>query len=168
MNSPFANIFTSVQQRIAAEVTTVSFIDQDLGQLRAGIRPPVSWPCVLIDFEDFTFSDLGENVQIATGTVVLRLGFAPYSGTSQLTPTQWQQLALGYYDIEWSLHKAMQGWSPGSSYGALCRTDATTQKRNDNYRVREIRYSISFDDYSTKHTLQYVPATLVVTDEINL
>lgn len=168
MNSPFANIFRSLQQYVQTNVSAIRYIDQDLGQLKSGARPPVSWPCLLIDFEDFSFDNMGSNVQTAKGIVTLRLGFAPYSPTSQATPTPYQQQAIAYYDIEWALHKALQGWAPGNDYGSLCRTSATTQKRTDAYRVRELRYSIAFEDYSTKPAQQYAPATLAVTDEIML
>lgn len=168
MNSPFANIFMAVQQRIQANVSTIAYIDQDLGQLKSGVRPPVAWPCALIDFEDFDFENLGENVQTATGTVVLRLAFAPYSKSSQVTPTAYLQQAIGYYDIEWALHLALQGWAPGADFGRLIRTRASTQKRNDNYRVRELRYSIAFEDYSTKIQQQLASASLVVNESITL
>ncbi len=168
MNSPFANIFLALQQRIAKEMPGINYIDQDLGQLRTNNRPPVSWPCVLIDFEDFDFDNLGENVQTAKGTVVLRLGFAPHSNSSHTTPAPYIEQAIGFYDIEWDLHKAIQGWATGVDYGSLARTSTTTQKRTDNYRVRELRYSIAFEDYSTKWQQQYAPATLVVTNEIVL
>src|SRR4051812_48929211 len=100
MNSAFANIFLAIQQQIQTAVPAVRYIDQDLGQLKSNIRPPVSWPCVLVDFEDFNFENMGENVQIAKGIVVLRLGFAPYSNSSQVAPAPYVQQALGYYDLE--------------------------------------------------------------------
>jgi hypothetical protein len=169
MNSPFANIFLAIQQQIQASVTTITYIDQDLGQLKtATARPPVSWPCVLIDFEEFNFDNMGENIQTAKGTVVLRLGFAPYSSSTQVTPTAYIQQAIGYYDIEWALHQAIQGWAPGGDYGHLIRTSASTQKRTDNYRVRELRYSIAFEDYSTKPQQQLAPATLIVNETMTL
>jgi hypothetical protein len=168
MNSPFANIFLAIQQQIQTQVTAITYIDQDLGQLKASARPPVSWPCVLIDFEDFNFDNMGQNVQTAKGTVVLRLGFAPYSNSSQVTPSTYLQQAIGYYDIEWALHKAIQGWAPGDDYGHLIRTSANTQKRTDNYRVRELRYSIAFEDYSTQVQNQLVSVPIVVNDEIML
>jgi hypothetical protein len=168
MNSPFANIFLAIQQRILTEVPAITYIDQDLGQLKANSRPPVSWPCVLIDLEDFDFENLGENVQTAKGTVVLRLGFAPHSGSTQFTPPSYRQQAIGYYDLEWLLHKAIQGWAPADDMGGLIRTSVGTQKRTDNYRVRELRYSIAFEDYSTKPQQQYAPATLVVTEQIKM
>ena len=166
MNSPFANIFLAIQQQIKTAVPAITYIDQDMGQLKSGSRPPVSWPCVLVDFEEFDFQNMGENVQTAKGTVVLKLGFAPHSNTNQLTPQPYVQQAISFYDTEWALHQAMQGWSPGDDYGRLCRTSTKTQQRNDSYRVREIRYSIAFEDYSTQAQVQYAGATLVVTDEI--
>jgi hypothetical protein len=168
MNSPFANIFIAIQQRVQSQLPEIRYTDQDLGQLKSGSRPPVSWPCVLIDFEDFSYSNLSENVQTAAGTVVLRLGFAPHSNSGQATPDNYLKQSLNYYDLEWSLHKFMQGWSPGSDCGHLCRISATTQKRTDGYRVREIRYSIAFDDYSTRYQQRYAPAAIVINEDIVL
>jgi hypothetical protein len=163
MNSPFANLYIDLQKRIAAYADDIAHIAPDVGQLSAKSRPPVSWPCALIDFEDFTFTNLGRNVQVAAGTVLIKLGFAPHTVAAQDTPDEYRDAAIGYYDIEWELHKALQGWSPTNEhYGSLCRTSVTTQRRSDSYRVRELRYSISFDDYSTQPVLDYVPAELVV------
>jgi len=169
MKSPFANLFTAIQERISQEVPGIAHIAHDLGQLSVKTRPPVSWPCLLIDFEDFTFENLGENVQTAKGTVLLKLGFAPHSNTSQATPSEYKDSALGYYDLEWYLHKALHSWSPdGNEYGHLIRAATLTQRRADAYRVRELRYAVSFDDYSTKPTLQYVPAALIINSEIDI
>ncbi len=107
MNSPFANLFLALQQRIQAEVSIIRHIDQDLGQLKTSSRPPVSWPCVLIDFETFDYENLAENVQTVTGTIVFRLGFAPHSNTAQATPALYAQQAITCYDIEWDLHLAL-------------------------------------------------------------
>ena len=161
MDSPFGNIYVAILGQIQARVPAITHIDQELGQLK-NVRPPVSWPCVLVDFEDFRFENLGEHVQLASGIVVLRLGFAPYSNSTQATPGAYTEKALWYYGLEWALHKALQGWAPAGGTGSLCRTATTTQKRTDNYRVRELRYSLSFEDYSTKRIITYVPASVVV------
>ncbi len=166
MNSPFATILLNVQSRLRAAMPGIACIDQDLGQLRPGVRPPVSWPCVLIDFEDFKFNNLGEQVQTAAGVVVFRLGFAPHGSTAAAAPTDYKEQALAYYDIEWRLHKTLQNWSPGDAFGQLNRATAATQKRPDAYRVRELRYTLCFDDYSTKNTREYVPATAVIENHL--
>lgn len=165
MNSPFANIFLAIQSHIKTNVAFIKYTDQDLGQLKAQ-RPAVSWPCVLIDFEDFSFSSLAENVQQAEGIVVVRLAFPPYSGTSSASPAPYAEAALSYYDMEWQLHKLLQGWQPCNTSGKLDRTNATTQKRNDNYRVRELRYKLAFEDYSTKNAISYATVSLTVAEEM--
>ena len=169
MNSPFANLFLAIRKQIIDNVTSIVHIDQDLGQLsgkNAAMRPPVNFPCVLIDFEDFNFTNLANNVQASVGTVVLKLCFAPYSNSTQATPKTYLNNAISFYDIEYTLHLAMQGWTPaGDEYGSLNRIKASTQKNTDIYRVREIRYNIAFDDYSTKPGLTNHAATLVITEE---
>jgi hypothetical protein len=168
MNSTFANIFLALQSYIQANVTAIKYIDQDLGQLKSGSRPPVAWPCVLIDFEDFSFENMSTNVQTAKGIVTLRLGFPPFSNSSQATPATYLQQAISYYDLEWALHKAIQGWAPGDDYGHLDRISTTTQKRTDSYRVRELRYSIAFEDYSTKPAQLYASPPISITGQILL
>lgn len=163
MKAPFSDLFMAIQQRIAHDAPSIVHIAHEHGQLNTKGRPPVSWPCVLIDFEDFKFSNLSEYVQMASGTVVIKLGFAPQSPTTQGTPDPYKLSALSYYSIESELHLALHGWSPvEDECGSLCRVSATTQKRTDMYRVRELRYSITFDDYSTKPEQAYAPAELVV------
>ena len=164
MNSSFANLFVALQLQIHAKVPTIVTIDQDLGQLKSTIRPAVSFPCVLIDFEDFKFENLSNNVQIATGIIVFKLCFEVKSNSSFSSPSGIIEQAIGFYDLEWQLHKALQNYNAGNSYGNLCRITALTQHRTDNYRVREIRYSISFDDYSTKNELTLKLVSLGISD----
>jgi len=172
MNSPFANLFLAIQQRLESTVTDVTYIDQDMGQLKNNdkpfFRPPVSWPCVLIDFEDFQFQNMSENVQNTEGTVVLKLGFAPFSSSGQATPDTYKEKAISYYDTEWNLNKALHGWSPGDDFGYLTRSSAITEKRYDNIRVREIRYRIAFEDYSAGDVIQYISAAVKVEPEIEI
>ena len=172
MKSPFANLFLAIRQNLIDKVPSVAHIDQNLGQLsgsigmRGNTKPSVNFPCVLIDFEDFSFSCLSENVQTAKGTIVLQLAFAPYSNSSQATPKENVAMAIKFYDIEFQMHKAFQDWSPGDIYGSCNRISTTTQKRQDGYRVREIRYSIAFDDYSTKAITNMAGVSLVLTEEV--
>lgn len=167
MNSPFAHIFLSIQQLLKEQAPFIKYTDQDLGQLKSQ-RPPLSWPCCLIDFENFSFESLGENVQQACGSVVFRLVFAPNSNTNSTTPLAFKELALDYYEIENKLHQLLQGWQPCANTGKLNRKSADTQKRTDNYRVRELRYSLSFDDYSTKQELHQKHAELELEETISL
>ena len=77
-----------------------------------------------------------------------------------------KEAALHFYDIEWDLHKILQAWDPGDNFGHLDRISAITQARPDQLRVRELRYTIAFEDYSTKLEAFTAPATLDVVPEI--
>ena len=152
-----------MQERKGAVVPEIACVDQDRGQLNTKGRPAVQWPCVLIDMETFAYDNLGSNVQTVEGTVCVLLGFAPIGPTASGTPEEYKEAALGYYELEWKLNKALHGWSAGEGFGYLMRTSAKSQKRTDGYRVREIRYSLTFDDRSTQSGLTYVAVTPVIT-----
>jgi len=167
MNSAFANLFLLLQQRVQDNVPAITYIDQDFGQLNPHITElPVTFPCLMIDLDYFTFKDLSENVQTAMGTIVFKLGFSTYSSSEHAAPEETREAALQFYDIEWALHKALQGWDAGDYYGHLNRVSAATIKRSDSVRVREIRYTVAFEDYSTKNEQFTAPADVDVNPEI--
>ncbi len=149
MNSKFANLFTAIQTRMAAEVPEVIWTDFDLGQLESfdGERPPVEWPCVLIDFPDTAFTQM-QGYQHGDVQVQLRLAFDEYEDTHSATPTPIKESALEYLEIEHKLHQAFQAWyASGLLVNAMIRVSAATEKReNDNFRVRRLVYTCSFAD----------------------
>lgn len=70
MDNPFGDLLLQLQARIQQEVLEIREIAEDKGQLESyDIRPAVSFPCVLIDF-DFKFDDMGENTQMATAPTI--------------------------------------------------------------------------------------------------
>jgi hypothetical protein len=162
MNSAFAQIFKAIQARIQQQVPAIKYIDQDLGQLTQQ-RPPVSWPCALIDMDDFSYSCLSDNTQCATGTVTISLGWATHSGSAYNTPTEVTAQSLAYYELEWQLNKALHGWRPGAAFGSLARVAAATRKKTGGCRVRELCYSLAFEDYSTKPEINLTAAGADIT-----
>lgn len=156
MNSPFAAIINQIGARIKEKVPKIKHYDCDWGQLDyyQG-EPPVLWPCLLIDLVDFDFENRGENVQDARGKIVLRLAYAPYSSSSAGTPELYRQKALAFLDLEAQVHKALQGWAVGDEFGVCIRENTTTEKREDPIRVRQIIYSVTFEDYSTLPDYHY-------------
>jgi hypothetical protein len=172
MNSPFANIFLAIQSYVAAltnnNVPLIRYIDQDKDQVHMQERPAVDFPFIFIEFDRWTFENAGENIQTAEGDIIITLGFAPYSDTSQVTPEQYKEMGLSYYDIEFQLHKALQGWVPsiaGSAIpyvGTLTRTSSVKDNRRPDIRMRKITYRCAFEDYSTQTPYNTVEATLNV------
>lgn len=162
MDSQFAHMYLEIMARIKDQVPDISYINLDLGQLENyEDRPAVSFPCVLLDFDNFTFSDMLNNSQIAEGTVRVRLAFAPFSNTSSLTPQIAQAKGLNYLEIERNLYKALHGWD-GTDFGALMRESVETEKREDPLRVRSMNFSTTFQDNSAGDVFGAVNPSLVI------
>lgn len=155
MNSTFNNIFIEIMARLKQQVPELRYINADLGQLENYTdRPAVSFPCVLIDFEDFDFSDANAGIQIGEGEILIRIADNPFSDSSSLTETAVRQKALKYNEIVWKVNKALHGWS-GESFGALMRKADKKVPREDSIRLRETSYVTVF--YDTSASDQYTP-----------
>lgn len=150
-SSPFTRIFLATLKRIKEEVPAIQYISPDLGQLEGySTRPAVAFPCVLHDFNGWVYENLGDGVQAAEGDVIIKLGFAQYGNSSNLTEPQWLEESLKYWDIENDLNKALHGWSPGEYEGYYTRTSTVTENRPMGVRVVIIRYRMSFEDKNTE------------------
>lgn len=156
MNSPFVAIYDALRERLKTNLTAQESrqIDLELGQMenydpdKPMSKPPLSFPAQLIDFETTNFQEEGELQQRAETIIVIRLCFPQISATDSLTPETYRNKGLQYFEIEWKINKLLHGWTPGNGYGYLIRLGAVTENRPDNYRVRQLRYSLSFTDTS--------------------
>lgn len=149
LESPFANLYESIMQRIKDKVPQIKYIDQDLGQLENyDLRPAVAFPCSLIDTDEFEFSEQGnEPRQIGDGFIVIRMGVPAWSSSAGITPSGVREKALEYYEIEHSIFKALHYWSP-DGFSKLLRRKVRTEKRDDGIRVRIIVFQVVYTDSS--------------------
>lgn len=168
LESPEANLLQSLIDRITTVVPTIRFIEQDLGQLENyQSRPAVSWPCCLIDFEEFTFTD-AQNFfnQIGEGIICFRVAHVKYTDSSNLTPALLREKSFQYYETEHKLYKALHGWNP-PGYSKFLRRAALTEKRDDDIRVRILKFATSYKDDSAKPvTTRVARPNPVMTDDI--
>lgn len=151
LNAFNGQAFLSLIARITEQVPEIKWIDQDFGQLENYTdRPAVQFPCVLIDFPDQHFKELGDGDQWGEVTIQLRIGFAAFSSANSAAPTSAQELALQYYEIENKLFAALNGWVPlynGAPISEpIIRTRAATEGREDTYRVRVNQYTTAYED----------------------
>lgn len=151
LQSPNANLYTALIQRLTDNVPELRFIDQDLGQLEHyNIRPAVSFPCCLIDIAAFKYSDMQSfTTQLAEGVVVFRLGLVQYSDSNNLASAQWREKSLQYYELEQKVYTALHGWAP-EGFTKLLRRTTSTEQREDDIRVRVMEFAISYKDESAK------------------
>ena len=148
MNSILANILLLVQERIHTEAPAIKWIDQDLGQLEFYTmgQPPVLFPAVLLDFPDAQYSDMGENLQMAESVLEVRLAVAAYTPSAHVHSQAQKEKALEYYNVEHELNKVLHGWCDSRYFSPLSRTSAQTERREDNIRVRLLRYKFALQD----------------------
>lgn len=154
MNSIFNRLLINMQTKLTTEVPDVPdgargirYIDQDLGQLDFyETTPNVSFPCVLVDFGQTVYQER-HGSQFAKMTITLRLGFNPYSNSSNLTPAEYREKALEYYEIEDKIFKSLQDWDGGSLLMlSMIRKEAATEKRQDIMRVRTLTFEATYED----------------------
>lgn len=164
MNSIFSLLLVSMMKRIDEMVPEIRWIDQDFGQLEHyEERPPVAFPCVLIDFNQTSYDQELMQVQMGTLNINIRLAFAPFSNSSSITPDFVQSKALQYYDIEMRLYQALQGWNPESDIcQPLVRISASNERREDPLRVRTLVFTTAFEDSSAQKVYTKVPRPALV------
>jgi hypothetical protein len=178
MNSPFANIYLSLLQYINDQLPEIVYIDMDYGQLETKERPSVAFPCLLLDFQEFEYQELGALAQTTIGTLSLKLATDPYSSTSSITPDEYKEAALYIMDLEWKLYKVLQGFKPFSEYDntntptaqtqPLIRRAVTSDNRRPGLKVRHLSFTCSFTDRSAQRTYATAPATPAITSTIDL
>ncbi len=147
MTSPFAILYNQVVLRLKVKAPTLQYIEQDFQQLENyEMRPPVKWPCALIEVDNFSFTDAGNELkQMATGILQVRIGQVAYSPSSGYSVQQIRDKALAFYKTEQEVYAALHGWNP-AGFGKLLRRAAATEARNDDLRVRVLRFEVSFED----------------------
>lgn len=153
ITSFFGQLLIAIQDRIVDKVPEIRWIDQDLGQLEyydygAGQKPQVAFPCLLIDFGNTDYSEQSQRVQWASVTIMLRLGFPPFSHSDHKAPLEVRANALKYYELEQKIYQALQGWDANELCQGLTRTGGVTEKREDPIRVRVMTFTTVFDDDS--------------------
>lgn len=166
----FSQLYLSLKDRILDRVPEIKWIDLDLGQLEHyDTRPPVAFPCVLIDFPDASYKAMGGQVQWGDPVVQLRLGFDSFTSANSAAPTLAQEQALTHFELEQALFAALQGWTPIYNAGGiaepLVRSRAATEQREDPFRVRVIHYTTAFQDDGAAPAITRVTAKMLINSQ---
>jgi hypothetical protein len=148
LKSFFAQLFISLQTKILADLPEIKWVDQDLGQLESyEVRPPVLFPCVLIDFDNTTFDQMQQDRQAGNCSFTLRLGFPAFSPAHSAAPESAKEKALQYYEIENRLYALVQGFDADGIMQPATRVSVQTERREeDSLRVRVMTFTTAFED----------------------
>lgn len=161
MESPYANLFLAIQDRILEKVPEIKYIDQNLGQyMNEEFRKQMLFPCVLIDFSSTSFSELQGNIQFGDVTIVATSFYDIWNNTNSLTPPLIKEAGLKYLEIEQKIFMALQGWNPDYCE-ALNRTQSKSHNANEmGLMVKENTFTTTFEDYSCDDNTPKVPISL--------
>lgn len=150
--SPFANLYLNTVDRLKEKAPLLRYIEQDLGQMEnypEGGKPPVSFPCALIEIDDTAFDEIGELGQLGEGILQVRVCQPSYSAANSLAPVEVRKTALNFYETEQQVHLALHGWAK-DNVRKMIRISTKLEKRHDEYRVRILRYKFGMEDYSAE------------------
>lgn len=197
MKNILSMLFLSLQKRIDSILDennekVFRYVDHDFGFLDEDI-PPLSYPAVLIDMNDTNWKNLGGHCQEGDHIVSLKIVFAPYSSTSNITPIDYVEKGLGFYEIETELNDKIHCWAPDYNVivtpadpdadppvaevtkdlladvtGSFTRLKSMTDKSRKDLHIRKVFYGISIEDYGTRSDKNRikVPFTPNITEEI--
>lgn len=138
-------IFEKVREKLL-EIPAIKWIDLDKGQLDdyQG-KPPVDFPCVLIDVIYPRTEDEVESgsLQLCDATVNIRLAYDYTGDTHGHVSADHLNDSLAYFDTVKSIYDKLQGYSETGANGFqnLKRTAQRTERRPDRYKVINIPFA---------------------------
>lgn len=140
-------IYLFISDRLKQRVPDLAWIDYDWGQLNQE-RPPVQFPCALIDIAFNECKDMaaeaGNNEQMVTATVALKLAFEPVAGSQVSAPDEVREFALKPLDTIEKVHVALQGWNGNGIFLGLSRKRSAAAPTRSSLKVYNVSYETRF------------------------
>lgn len=139
-------LFVAVSDHLEEEVPQLKWIDADNGQLETyEERPPVAFPCALIDVQLPQCEDFSARYQQCTATIRVRLGFdTTGERTAAQTPLMARERSLQKYALIDGVYRALQGYCT-DSFTELSRQSMTPMMIGG-YKVYEMTFETTFAD----------------------
>lgn len=138
------HVFLAVQDKISEAVPEIKWVDYDFGQLEHyQLRPPVLFPCALIDIELPECSDKGNLMQQFKCIVTIRVAFEQPGQTNNKVPDSVKAKAMSIFMILDKIHSAIHGFEKEGFEKILMRS-ITTERRDDPLKVLNMRFETSY------------------------
>lgn len=154
-------LLKDVQARLNSKVPALKYIDEDWGQLDYYFpNPPVALPCAIIDIASVSWSNAGKKEQLGLLELVVMVADMKTTNTSMKAPQAQKDAAKGIFVTKRDIYKALHGWAGSSHYTPLIRTSNRRIKRDDGFRIYEIRFTTEIKDISAVVQLQAIKAKL--------
>ncbi len=144
-----AELFVALCDHLEKEVPELRWIDEDEGQLNTqpGVRPPVDFPCCLIDIQYSGCRDITDTEQVVTASITLKIAFQPTGETNNKVPEHIRKKALERLSITDKIHVAIQGWTADDTISPISRRNARPSVMANKAKLYTIVYETTFEEY---------------------
>lgn len=133
-------IFTAICERISQKLPELKYIEEDEGQLNVSERPPVAFPCCLIEVNYQDCDDVTKGIQKVQLHISLKIAFNIKESTNINAPANVRERALKRLDTTQNIYKALQGWRNNGMFLTMKRKQEKTEKRGDGLKVYNCLY----------------------------
>lgn len=135
----------AVCDRIQSAVPSVRWVDIEDGQLDVRERPPVAFPCALVDISYTACQTLAGGAQRVRAQVTVRVAFQRLGPSSVACAPQPARLcALSRFDTLGEVHSALQWWNGDGLFNPLRRLRCIPERRYADIRVYAATYETEF------------------------
>lgn len=138
-------VFIDIERRLK-EIDSLRYISEDWGQLNFE-RPPVNYPCALIDLGEADCSQAGNRSQMVEAVARITIADIRYQGIHPEAPEADRERAFGIFDLIDEVNRALHG-RDGDSYTPLNRVKIKKVMRPDQVREFVITYAFGYTDMS--------------------
>lgn len=154
---PFSLMLLLLQERIKAEVAGVDQVVKDVGQLETQERPAIMPNTVLVSFQNWTFSNEGQHMQMGDGDVIIKVTTPFYDIVDADKPVDVNETALKFLALSQEVYETLHGWTLENAtvkdlFGPLTRTGWSEDTRRPGLGVMVHRYRLNLEDRSKKTT----------------
>lgn len=140
-------LFLKICDRLKNEVPALHWIDAEEGQLEVKERPPVAFPCALVDISYINCKTYSGGRQQVKANVIIRVAFQRVTASSNAAaPMPARLCALSRFDTINAIHQALQWWNGDGLFNPLRRLRAIPEKRSGDIRVWNMTYETEFID----------------------
>lgn len=128
------------------KVPELRWIDSDQGQLNVSERPPVAFPCCLVEMSYPQCTTHMAGKQRVRVRFQLQVAFNVWGTANASAPQESREKALQQYDTLQNIHKALQWWSFGRKINPTSRVSVLTENRSNGLKIFRMIYESEFMD----------------------
>ncbi len=150
-------IFLSIQDYLAEQVTNLKYIDKNWGQLNIP-QPPVQWPCCLIDVASIDYTQTSDLGRLADASIELTIADHHAVRSSAKAPSKSD--AYDILDVIEDVIEALEGYRVPDTTQALTRTRLAKAYSDQSYDVYTLTFTTAWVENISKEgrTVNVLPS----------